>query len=141
MKLTLTFETNDVREMLEQHFERNRFRVRNLEELVMQFVNAYPDGIRVDVDVIADATHVGPAEAVQAPAPVQATPPVQTPAADVVTEEPVPRVAPVKRAAARLSASDLFDPEFQGIKEHQDTSDKEIQHILRTSQEIEKTRS
>jgi hypothetical protein len=51
VKLTLEFEENDLRKMIVDHFVREGFLVKNLNTVCQQFLQAFPDGLRIEADI------------------------------------------------------------------------------------------
>lgn len=96
MKILLEFEEPDLRDMIQSHFEKNGFSVRNLDEICAQFNAAFPEGLKVYADML-------PIEAVT---PVRTTHRAESTDAD---EDDVPYVPPVDENP-RLALSDLMDP-------------------------------
>lgn len=66
MKVRLEFEETDLRDMLKSYFEREGFRVKNVEELCAQFAAAFPEGIFVDAEIVAAPSYTADASTGQA---------------------------------------------------------------------------
>lgn len=60
MKVSLEFEESDLKEMLTSYFRGNGFAVKNLEEVCLQFLKAYPDGLQVQAEIIPMEPAVAP---------------------------------------------------------------------------------
>jgi len=114
--------------MLRTYFERNGFKVKNLETLCDAFESAFPEGMRVNVETIEPET---------APTPPPAPEPV------VATEAPVKPKGKVK-GNPRLGASDLMDPSSDNRPPSRDEllaqRDLELEHMLRQSDALKESR-
>lgn len=52
MKITLEFEEQDLRKMITDHFTSEGFNVKNLDEICNMFGVAFPQGIKVEADIV-----------------------------------------------------------------------------------------
>lgn len=145
MKLKMEFEASDVRDMLEQHFKRNGFEIRNLDEIVNSFTNAFPEGMEIQVDAIPPAElapkKVKDEDALELHLNMNPEPP---PLVQPYAEKPAaPR--PKGKGNPKLSFSDMSDPTYMGIDKDtpvdEEVMQREIQHILKNSDTIEKSRT
>lgn len=134
MKLRMEFEEGDVRSMVSSYFEKNGFKVKNLEELCEMFSSAFPEGISVDVETVEV-----PVIAVKEETPIRA----EAIEEDEAAPEPVKtKKTPSKKVTAnpRLSASDIMDPSAEFHAPSRDEllaqRDLEISHILKRSEEL-----
>ena len=125
MKIQLQFEDSDLEEMIGFYFRDKGFAIKNLEEILQSFREAYPTGLNVMAEVIS----IPPAAAV----PVIEAPP------SLSDTEPPPARAKSTRA---LSISDLRDPEltprFPTRDEQLRQEQEELDRILKRSKELAK---
>lgn len=120
MKVRLEFEREDLEKMLTTYFEKEGFRVKNLEELIDKFGEAFPEGIAVQAEIIdtppAPVVHIAPPGLDWGGQFVGATTAVGTPIPMVITNSPetpvVEEESPVYRDLEEepLSMTDLLDP-------------------------------
>jgi len=52
MKLTVSFDEHDVHKMLEDFFDKAGFRMTSAEDVVTQFITAFPGGLQVSVEPV-----------------------------------------------------------------------------------------
>lgn len=102
MKITLEFEEADLRQMIVDHFTREGFNVKNLDDICRQFLNAYPTGLKVEADILP--------QPVQAPvATSEYREVVPTEAVVTYTEDP-DAYEPKDSDGGPLTLNDLMDP-------------------------------
>lgn len=139
MKLRMEFEESDVRDMIESYFERNGFKVKNIDSLCMQFLEAYPDGIQVDVQTLPiDNEPIENVVEDKEEMMVKESPP------SVETEEEDQEVTK-SSGNTRLSMSDIMDPtpgvhnvpSRDELLKMREQEQKELQHLLNESKTIE----
>lgn len=145
MKITLEFEEADLRQMITDHFTKEGFNVKNLDDICRQFLNAYPTGLKVEADILPQP----------APAPVQTLGYVEAvPTDDVVTytdedaEEDVSR----EPEGVSLTLNDLMDPTprmgrtevtrakpaIRAVASEDEAAVSSIEKIVRQSRHLEK---
>jgi hypothetical protein len=130
MKLQLEFEDNDLREMIEQYFSSNGFKVKNLDDLCNKFKVAFPTGIKVQAETTAtNGATVTSSDSFQD-------------VEEIVQEDPVdlskPRTIGITNVP--MSKEDLMDPtpgKVPTVEEQRAQSEREIEHILAQSSELE----
>jgi hypothetical protein len=138
MKLSMEFEEEDLRDMIEGYFQKSGFLVQNLDQLLHLFSKAYPDGIQVQVEttnVSPPSEEWTPKTEPQGVVKVQESetfkdPEIQRPKDNGYTNKP-------------MSASDLFDPTPGSVPTRDEQlaqSRKELEHIIAQSKEIEETK-
>lgn len=103
MKITLEFEETDLRQMIVDHFTKEGFNVKNLDEICQQFLLAYPSGLKVEADILPPQ--------VTAVAPPSDYKPIVT-TDDVVTYNDEDADADVLKdpGGVSLTLNDLMDP-------------------------------
>jgi hypothetical protein len=134
MKVSLEFEESDLKEMLTSYFRGNGFAVKNLDEVCMQFLKAYPDGLQVQAEII-------PMEATAAPAAeprshhVDAQP-------EYEDERDATDADEVMSTDSVLTLNDLMDPEPRKgrLVSVVNTSKDEFTDLLNKSKRIENER-
>jgi hypothetical protein len=137
MKLRLEFEDSDLREMIQEYFDRNGFAVKNLDQLCELFKKAFPDGIKVDAETR------GPREATAAAevdAPTAVTPPVEELSE---AEDPNPHKSNGSANVA-MSATDLFDPTPGSVPTRDEQlrqSQQEVANIVAQSKALEEEKA
>jgi len=137
MKLQLEFEDDDLREMIEDYFGRNGFKVKNLDQLCELFLKAYPDGIKVQAET------TGPQEATTAAAPD--APSTEPPPSTELPEEEDSN--PKKSNGAPqvvMTATDLFDPTPGNVPSRDEQlrqSQQEVATIVAQSKALEEEKA
>lgn len=130
MKLTFTFEEDDLRKMIGEYFERNGFKAKDLENLIDKFNQIYPEGIKVDADplpTLTETTESHDSNEVVGPGylPEES---LETPTEDQTEEifEEIEKEGP----EFRMGLTDLLDPEKK-LPDDQSTRRQEIENILK----------
>jgi len=139
MKLQLEFEDSDLREMVQGYFARNGFAVKNLDQLCELFHKAFPDGISVQAETLAqkqvnypDGTTVAPATGEHAATPL------------LPEEEYPPPTKTDDRPQTVMTASDLFDPTPGNVPTRDEQlrqSQKEVAYLVAQSKAIEEEKA
>lgn len=129
MKVTLEFEENDLREMLTSYFRGNGFAVKNLDEVCVKFKDAYPEGLKVQAEIMAMDPPVPQASAVSSPIPA---------VADADAEEDIDDVS--EAAEPMLSLNDLTDPSPRGRVVSIANTKNDFADLINASKRIEQER-
>ena len=129
MKVTLEFEDNDLREMLTSYFRGNGFAVKNLEEVCAKFTTAYPEGLKVQAEIVPMEPVIETSGYRQHIAP---------------DEDPIDNDSEVQETLATsepmLSLNDLTDPEPRGRVVSITNTKNEFTDIINASKRIEQER-
>jgi hypothetical protein len=138
MKLSMEFEEEDLRDMIEGYFQKSGFLVQNLDQLLHLFSKAYPDGIQVQVET-TEVPKTTPRVALMDKSQVVDFTPEVTELKDPEIQRPKDNGYTNKP----MSASDLFDPTPGSVPTRDEQlaqSRKELEHIIAQSKEIEETK-
>lgn len=128
MKIKLQFEQEDLETMLRQYFQDTGWKVLNLNELVEQFDEAFPQGIEVSAEV--DPMHTPSRETV-------AVPDANDQVVDSGESEVTEGVEVVEDSNPRLSASEILGPPSDD-DEDDDDGVREISHLLQRSEGLKR---
>ncbi len=142
MKVQLEFEKTDLEEMLTLYFERSGFSIKNLDELCEQFASAFPDGIKVQAEILSN--YEPPAREDPSPTYLDAGEFDGDSSEEVEDTEKSANADPVSEVVeiveeTRLGHGDLMDP-TRPIPGNETKDMAEIMGLVRQSKALERMR-
>ena len=107
MKITLEFEEADLRQMITDHFTKEGFNVKNLDDICRQFLHAYPIGLKIEAEIAPVPTITAAPALVFPPGYRSAVP---TEAVVTYNDEDAEEDVPKDPDGVSLTLNDLMDP-------------------------------